>query len=118
VGDYVLLTYPNRTPNKLAGMYRGPMAITVMDCPNLVKVKDLITNRESFVHASRLRPFKHPKDTSAEEIESLVAVDLMSFTWKKLSGILVRERILNDGNFEFVGVDTSRKTIQCWTGLQ
>ena len=23
VGDYVLLTYPNRPPNTLAGMYRG-----------------------------------------------------------------------------------------------
>jgi len=36
VGDYVLLTYPNRPPNKLSGMYRGPMVITVMDRPDLV----------------------------------------------------------------------------------
>ena len=47
VGDYVLLTYPNRPPNTLAGMYRGPMVITVMDRPDLAKVKNLITNRES-----------------------------------------------------------------------
>jgi len=63
-GDYVLLTYPNRPPNKLAGMYRGPMVITAIDHPDLVKVRDLITNKESMVHANRLRPFKHPKDMS------------------------------------------------------
>ena len=79
-------TYPNRPPNKLAGMYRGPMVITVMDRPDLVKVKDLITNRESLVHASRLRPFKHPKDMSAEKIESLVAADLDEFYVEKIIG--------------------------------
>ena len=67
-------------------MYRGPMVITVMDRPDLVKVKDLITNRESLVHASRLRPFKHPKDMSAEKIESLVAADLNEFCEEKIIG--------------------------------
>ena len=86
MGDYVLLTYPNRPPNKLAGMYRGPMVITVMDRPDLVKVEDLITNRESLVHASRLRPFKHLKDMSAEKIESLVAADLDEFYVEKVIG--------------------------------
>ena len=65
-----------------------------MDHPDLVKVKNLITNRESFVHASRLRPFNHPKDMSAEMIESLVAADLddiIRSMWRKLWGI--RERI-------------------------
>ena len=60
---------------RIAGMYRDPMVITVMDRPDLVNL-DLITNREYLVHASRLRPFKHPKDMSAEKIESLVAADL------------------------------------------
>ena len=55
------------------------MVITVMDRLNLVKVKNLITNRESLVHGSRLRPFKHPKNMSAEKIESLVAADLYEF---------------------------------------
>ena len=80
------MTYPNRHPNKLAGMYRGSMVITVMDRPDLVKVKDLITNRKSLVHASRLRPFKHPKDMSAEKIESLVAEDLDEFYVEKIIG--------------------------------
>jgi len=61
-GDHGLLTNPNRLPNKLVGMYRGPMVITSIDRPDLVKVRDLITNKESMVHANRLRPLKHPKD--------------------------------------------------------
>ena len=65
-GDYVLLTYLTRPPNKLAGMYRGPMVITSIDRPDLVKVRDLITNKESMVHENRLGPFKHPKDTSGK----------------------------------------------------
>ena len=65
-GDYVLLTYPNRPPNKLAGMYGGTMVITAMDCPDLVKVRDLVTNKESVVHANLLRPFKHPKSIPKE----------------------------------------------------
>ena len=64
-------------------MYRGPMIITVMDRPNLVKVKDLITNRESVGHDGRLRPFKHPKDMSLEIMESLVAANLDEFNVEK-----------------------------------
>ena len=85
-GDNVPLTYPNHSPNKLAGMYRGPRVITVMDRPDLVKVKDLITNPESLVHASRLRPFKHPKDMSVDKIESLVAADLNELYVDKIIG--------------------------------
>ena len=46
-GDYILLTYPNRPPYKLAGMYRGPMVITSIDRPDLIKVRDLVSNKES-----------------------------------------------------------------------
>ena len=45
VRDYVLLKYLNRPPNKLAGMYSGPMVITVMDRPDLVK-KQMRTKKD------------------------------------------------------------------------
>jgi len=45
VGQYVLLQYPNIAPNKLAGLYRGPLVITAIERPNLIKIKDLVTNR-------------------------------------------------------------------------
>ena len=114
-GDYVLLTYPNRPPNKLAGMYRGPMVTTVVDHPDLIIVKDLSTNRESLVHASRLIPFTHPKDMSTEKIESLVAADWDEFHVEKIIGHTGTRK--NTGSSEFVGVDTSQRTTRCWIGL-
>ena len=45
-----------------------------------------ITNSESMVHASRLRPFKHIKDILQEKIKSLVATDLDEFYVEKIIG--------------------------------
>jgi hypothetical protein len=59
-GQFVLLKYPNRPPNKLAGLYRGPLVIEGMVHPDLIKVRDLLSNSISLVHTSRLRTFKHP----------------------------------------------------------
>ena len=84
-GDYVLLTYPN-PPNKLAGMYRGPMVITSIDRLDLIKVRDLITNKESMVHANRILPFKHIKSMPKEKIETLTATDLDEFYVEKSIG--------------------------------
>ena len=61
-------------------MYQGPVVITSIDQPDLVKVRDLITNKESMVHANRIRPFKHLKDMPKEMIETLVATDLDEFS--------------------------------------
>ena len=82
----MLLTNPNRPPNKLADMYRGPMVITAMDRPDLVKVRDLITNLESMVPAKRIIPFKHPMSMPKEKIETLVATDLDEFYVEKIIG--------------------------------
>jgi hypothetical protein len=67
-------------------MYRGPMVITGIKRPDLVKVGDVITNEESMVHANRLRSFKHPKDMPKEKMESLAATDLDEFYVKKIIG--------------------------------
>ena len=44
-------TFETRCPfdwaNKLADIYRRPMVVTSIDRPDLVKVRDLITNKES-----------------------------------------------------------------------
>ena len=55
------------------------MVITSTDRPDLVKVRDLITNKESMVHANRIFPFKHPKSVPKEKIETLAATDLEDF---------------------------------------
>ena len=48
-GQFVLLRYPNRPPNKLSGLYRGPLVITEIGRPDMIKVKDLISNKEFLV---------------------------------------------------------------------
>ena len=71
VGQYVLLKYPNKLPDKLAALYRGPMEIVAMDRPDIVKVRDLTTDKVSVVHTSRLRLFRHPAEMTLEELEVL-----------------------------------------------
>ena len=67
-------------------MYVGLMVITSIDRPDLIKVRDLITNKESMVHANRIRPFKHPKSMSKEKIETLAATDLDEFYVERIIG--------------------------------
>jgi hypothetical protein len=43
--NYVLLQYPYRPPNKLAGLYRGTLIIAAIDRPDIITTKDLISNK-------------------------------------------------------------------------
>ena len=120
----MLLTYPNCPPNKLAGMYKSPMVITSIDRPDLIKVRDLITNKEFMVHANRNRPFKHPKSTLAATDLDRVYLPTSTVCSLKVLGekepqFYVEKNIQARGrneNFECVGLDTSLKTILCWIG--
>ena len=52
VGNYVLLQYPNKPPDKLSGLYRGSMEIISIDRPDIIKDRDLKTDKVSSVHMS------------------------------------------------------------------
>jgi len=60
VSNYMLLQYPNRLPNKLAGLNRGPLVVVTIERPDIITAKDLISNKVMKVHTSRLRFFRHP----------------------------------------------------------
>jgi len=83
VGQFVLLQYPSRPPDKLSGLYRGPLEIVAIDRPDIIKVKDLTTNKISSVHTSRLRIFRHPTEMTREEIEVLASI-WMNIMWTRL----------------------------------
>ena len=55
------------------------MIIVAIERPDIIKVKDLISNKVMKVHTSRLRLFRHPTNMGIEEISALVAVDLDEF---------------------------------------
>ena len=110
VGNY------NRPPNKLAGLYRDPLIIVAIERPDIITVKDLISNKVMKVHTSRLRLFRHPANMGIEEISALAAVDLDEF----YDGENVKhvEKIQRNGDFEFVGKDMNLTMILGSNGLQ
>jgi len=55
-----------------------------IDRPDIIKVRDLTTDKISSVHASRLRPYKHPVEMTKEEIEVLSPVDLDEYYVEKI----------------------------------
>ena len=111
IGDFVLLSYPSRLPNKLTGLYRGPMIITSIDGPDIIQVRDLITNKLSMVHTSRLRVFRHPKEMTTVEAAALEATALDEFHVKSIMDHEGEGKDPRNGNLGFVGLDMSQKTI-------
>ena len=99
VGQFVLLQYPSRPPDKLSGLYRGPLEIVAIDRPDIIKVKDLTTNKISSVHTSRLRIFRHPTEMTREEIEVLASIDLDEYYVDKIVGH--EEKGKNPKNWKF-----------------
>ena len=86
IGDYILLTYPNQPPYKLASLYRGPMVIAEKERDDLFRVVDLISNKSYPVHVDRLRKLRIPVGMTREQLVALAASD---------QGEYVVERILD-----------------------
>ena len=120
VGDYVLLQYPNKPPDKLSGLYRGPMEIISIDRIDIIKVRDLTTDKVSSVHTSRLRPFRHPAEMTKEEIEVLSAVDLDEYYVEKIVAHEGKGR--NPKNWKFkvrwFGYEPEEDTWLNWTAVK
>jgi len=55
VGDYVLVTYPNRPPTKLTPRWRGPMIIVEVRSAAVYVCQDLCTLKCKELHVSRLK---------------------------------------------------------------
>jgi len=64
-------------------MYRCPMVITEMERPDLVKVKDLITNKESMARIDFAR--SSIQSMPKQQIEALAATDLDVIKMKLLT---------------------------------
>ena len=79
VGDYVLLEYPEkripRAPSRMHPTYRGPLIVTEMERPDIVKCVDIVTNSEVTVHEDSLRKFHAPDHILPEDLLEWAAAD-------------------------------------------
>jgi len=57
VGDYVLVSYSNRAPHKLAAVYRGPLKIVERVRDDMYDCLDLVSTKILRFHVDRLRIF-------------------------------------------------------------
>ena len=95
--------YSNGSPNKLAGLYRGPLIIVTIE--RLDIITDLITNIVMKVHTSRLRlPNQHGYRTV------LTAVDLDEFYVEKLLIMWNWVWIQRNRSLRFVGYEPEDDT--------
>jgi hypothetical protein len=84
VGEYVLLRYPERPPDKLSGLYRGPLVITAMERQDIVKVLDLVTNKTMDVHLDRLKKYHHSAEATPAEVLEVAAADKEEYVVEKI----------------------------------
>lgn len=65
VGSYVLLSYPDRPPNKLLAPWMGPMLVTSIE-GDVIGVINLVTGKVKKVHAERVKPLFSTKRAAYE----------------------------------------------------
>lgn len=75
VGNYVLLRYPSRPPDKLAGIYRGPMVVVAKERDDIVEVLDLVSNHTMHKHIDRVVHFELEPNMTREDVLAIAAVD-------------------------------------------
>jgi hypothetical protein len=79
VGDYVLVRYPARPPNKLSGLYRGPLIVLAKERDDILDLLDLVTNKRIQVHVERLVPFETSPDVTPAQLVELAGIDVDEF---------------------------------------
>jgi hypothetical protein len=97
IGDYVLLSYPNRPPNKISPIYRGPLVIVDKE-DAVYTCSDLISNKNIRVHADRLRKFIVPSSFVHSDILALAAADKSEFMVESI----VAHTGTNKRNYKFL----------------
>ena len=105
IGEYVLCSYPDRPPTRTHTTWKGPLRVVSCDKSN-VKIEDLITQKQSVVHISRLKPFvidetSTPQDVARHDYHEFVVVKILDHTNNRLkSKMTFKVRWLDQENNE------------------
>jgi RNase H-like domain found in reverse transcriptase/Reverse transcriptase (RNA-dependent DNA polymerase)/Integrase zinc binding domain len=75
VGDFVLATYSQQSPHKLAPVNRGPLQVVEKVGENILKCQDIITGKVLEMHVNRLLPFRFEGSPEMDHFKSLAASD-------------------------------------------
>ena len=78
-GDYVLLAYPEvqipRAPTRMHPTYRGPLVVTDASRQDMIKVVDIITEKELEVHVTDLHKFHAPDHVMPHDLLQWAVAD-------------------------------------------
>ena len=119
VGDYVLLDYPERPPNKTCFPRGGPFIVTERLGDSYI-VLDLLTQRPKRVHVARLHEFRVATNVDPAAV---AATEAREFVIDRI----LEHRYTNDGrplarNLEFkvrwLGYGPADDTWEPWSGLR
>jgi hypothetical protein len=79
IGEYVLVTYPERPPDKLSPVYQGPFIIVDKKRDDIFICRDLLTEKDVEFHADRLRILDAAPDMLPDELLKYAAADHNQF---------------------------------------
>ncbi len=116
VNSYVLVEYHNRPPSKLNTPLKGPLRV-VSHIGADYTLENLVDNRVSHVHASKLRPFEFdprfvdPRQVANKEQEAYDVESILSHTGDRKDRKTLKFRV------KWVGYDLDNTTYEPWKNL-
>jgi hypothetical protein len=94
VGDFVVVSHPDRPPTKLSPPWFGPLQVIEADGTNSVRCRDLVSGKIRHLHVARLRLFNAARCAWPVEV---AAADVGEFAVSEI----VDHRNSDDGGLEF-----------------
>jgi hypothetical protein len=79
VGEYCLLSYPDRPNHKLLPVWRGPYLIMDIQRPDILTLQNLISKRMQEVHVDRVKIFYPPSNVMPDDLLRWAAADVDEF---------------------------------------
>ena len=80
------------------------MEIVAKELHDIIKVRDLTTDKISVIHTSRLRLFKHPDEMAPEKLEVLAGIHVDEYFVESIVDHEERGQNLRVGSIESDGI--------------
>ena len=120
VGDYVLVSYPDRPPTKLTPLYRGPMIVIDKIRDDGFLCQDIVTQTQLQVSKDRIKLFTLPATYDETDLKELAAADHEEFIVERILDMKGNPRKKKTLQFlvEWKGYDDSENTWEPWSNVR